>query len=100
MSIDEHSGQLGYGNRKFEYLLCRIVEGEWQYKLQGARGQLQDASDTYRAKSNGCRSEADESSISSMRLVDSIGIVIAKLLKNIVYALVVLGCNKFSYNSL
>lgn len=72
----------------------------WLYKLQAARGSTARRAGTYRAKSNRCRSEADESSISSMRLVDSIGIVIAELLKNIVYPLVVLGCNEFSNNSL
>lgn len=69
-------------------------------RLNALRCQPHDAIGTYRAKSNRRRSEADKSPISSMRLVNCIGIVIAQLLENIVYSLIVLGRDKVSYDFL
>lgn len=76
----------------------RLQKGSQIIRMSGSKRILE--TNTYGAKGNrGCR-QPDKSPISSMRLVDRIGIFIAELFKYVVYPLVVLGSDEFSYDPL
>jgi len=45
----------------------------------------------YGSEGDGGSSKADETAVAGMRLMDSIGVVVAKLFENVVYALEILG---------